>query len=74
MRRDINRTFYFIETENDNGNHVFKVASDSAPLWGQDFNTFAEAVDAVQRRNKGASFVNIHNGIIAKYADANNVS
>lgn len=64
MRKDTNRTFYFVET--DNGN--VKVASDFAPVWQQNFTSIAEAVEAVKLRNKNAvRFDNIQNGLVAVY-------
>lgn len=68
MRKDKNRTFYFIETENANHNTVVRVASDFAPVWLQDFANLTEAVDAVKARNKDAArFDNIQNGLVAVY-------
>ncbi len=72
MKRDKNRTFYFIETQDDSGNTVVRVGSDFAPVWGQDFASVTEAVEAVQRRNKGASFRNIRNGLVAEYSATSN--
>lgn len=68
MRRDKNRTFYFIETEDNSGKSVVRVGSDFAPVWGQDFDTINEALDAVKRRNSNASsFKAIRNGVVAEY-------
>ncbi len=68
MRKDQNRTFFFITTQDTNGNTVTRVASDFAPVWSQSFNTLTEAVEAVKGRNKAATrFDNILNGLVAVY-------
>jgi hypothetical protein len=68
MRKDTNRTFYFIETENDAKNSVVRVASDFAPVWTNDFATLTDAIDAVKGRNKAAvRFDSIPNGLVAVY-------
>lgn len=67
MRRDTDRTFFFIETE-ESGSTVIRVGSDFAPVWTQTYETLADAVEAVKRRNKSArAFRVIKNGIIAEY-------
>lgn len=64
MRKDKNRTFYFVET--DGG--TVKVASDFAPVWQQNFASLTEAVEAVKSRNKDAvRFDTIVNGLVAVY-------
>jgi hypothetical protein len=69
MRKDTNRTFFFIETEND-GKSVYRVGSDFAPVWSQTYNTIDDAVEAVKRRNKEASrFSTIKNGLVAVYSE-----
>lgn len=69
MRRDTNRVFFFVETQNpDTGSTVIRVGSDFAPMWGQEYTTLADAMEAVKRRNKGATgFREIKNGVIAEY-------
>ena len=67
MRRDKNRTFYFIETTNDNGDSIVRVGSDFAPVWGQDFTSINDALEAIKRRNKDAQFRTIRNGVVAEY-------
>ncbi len=67
MRKDRNRTFFFIETEN-NGHSVVRVGSDFAPVWNEEFSSLTDAVDAVKSRNKNATrFDNIRNGLVAVY-------
>ncbi len=67
MRKDRNRTFYFIETEH-NGQPVVRVGSDFAPVWTEDFGSLTEALEAVRSRNKAATrFDNIRNGLVAVY-------
>ena len=68
MRKDQNRTFYFITTQDAQGNTVTRVASDFAPVWTQDFKSLTDAVEAVKSRNKAAvRFENINNGLVAVY-------
>jgi len=68
MRKDQNRTFYFIETEGANGSTVVRVGSDFAPVWTQDFSSINDALEAVKGRNKAAvRFETIRNGLVAVY-------
>ncbi len=68
MKTDKNRTFYFLETVDESGNNIIKVASDLAPIWGKTFSTVADAIKAVKRRNsKADKFRDIRNGIVAEY-------
>jgi hypothetical protein len=67
MRKDTNRTFYFIETQ-EGGKNVYKVGSDFAPVWTNSFDTLNDAVEAVRNRNKTAQrFEPIQNGLVAVY-------
>lgn len=71
MRRNHNRSFYFIETVDSNGNEIIKVGSDFAPMWSTSFKTVAEALEGVKRRNtEAARFDTVKNGIIAVYEAA----
>lgn len=68
MRRDTDRTFFFIETQSESGSTVIRVGSDFAPVWTQTYQTLADAMEAVKRRNKEArGFRMIKNGIVAEY-------
>ena len=68
MRKDTNRTFYYFETENANGQTVVRVGSDKAPLWGKSFNSISEAIEAIKRRNSDArSFTEGRNSVTAVY-------
>ena len=68
MRRNHNRTFYFINTVDSNGEEIIKVGSDFAPVWGKDFISIKDAMEAIQRRNKDAvRFDNVQNGVVAVY-------
>lgn len=72
MHKNKNRTFYFIDTVDDQGNEIVKVGSDFAPVWGKTFTSLADAVEAVKRRNSQASdFQAIRNGLVAVYNDTN---
>lgn len=72
MHKNKNRTFYFIETVDENGQEVVKVGSDFAPLWGKSFGSLSDAVEAVKRRNSQASsFRDIRNGLVAVYTETN---
>ena len=68
MRRNHNRTFYFINTVDSNGRAVVKVASDFAPVWGKSFDSIPDAMKAIQRRNKDAVRIDsVENGVVAVY-------
>ena len=72
MNRNKNRTFYFIDTVDDNGEEIVKVGSDFAPVWGKTFTSLADAVEAVKRRNSQATnFQTIRNGLVAVYGNEN---
>ena len=70
MKRETNRTFYFIET--DDG---VLVGSKNAPLWNRTFATLSEAVEAVRKRNSKdqgcKGFHDVKNGIVAVYEGDN---
>lgn len=69
MNKNKNRNFYFIETEDVNGNECIKVASDFAPMWGRTFASLNDALDAIKRRNQLASEIrDIKNGVMCVYA------
>jgi hypothetical protein len=75
MNREKNRTFYFIDTVDEEGNEIVKVGSDFAPMWGKSFKSLTEAVEAVKRRNSQAtSFNDIRNGLVAVYSDNKNAN
>lgn len=68
MRKDTNRTFYFFETENAAGQPVVRVGSDKAPLWSKNYNSIADAIAAIKRRNSdAASFDERANIVTAVY-------
>lgn len=68
MRKDTNRTFYYFETENDAGQTVVRVGSDKAPLWSRSYNSIADAIEGIKRRNSDARrFEQIRNGLVAVY-------
>ena len=71
MRRNHDRTFYFINTVDANGSDVVKVGSDFAPVWGKSFGNISDALEAIKRRNKNATrFENVKNGVVAVYDDS----
>lgn len=68
MRKDVNRTFFFIETEGTSGSTVYRVGSDFAPVWEAEYTSLGDAVEAVKRRNKTATgFKEIRNGLVVQY-------
>ena len=70
MNKNKNRTFYFIETEDDSGTDIIKVGSDFAPIWGKTFTSISDAVEAIKRRNtKAEGFTPVRNGIVAVYSE-----
>lgn len=64
MRKDTNRTFYFFETENDDGQAIVRVGSDKAPLWSKNYGSIADAIAAIKRRNKNATSFNERANIV----------